>query len=162
MGLFRKKRKNIWEIKKADEFVIAMNEFVFKKCNYGEIIDILNAGERIFYITQICEQEVNNGGFSQFFYNSSGRFSNEIVQAFISIGAVKTAKICEKALSALGEALPTDDAQRQSVLEAKLNNHKTEAVLEACDEAFYEYNDDLTALNQAYIMKHKESFNYQG
>lgn len=64
--------------------------------------------------------------------------------------------------NALGEALPTDDAQRQSVLEAKLNNHKTEAVLEACDEAFYEYNDDLTALNQAYIMKHKESFNYQG
>lgn len=52
MGLFRKKSKNIWEIKKADEFVIVMNEFVSKKCNYGENTDTLNAEERIFYITQ--------------------------------------------------------------------------------------------------------------
>ena len=162
MGLFRKKRKNIWEIKNADEFVIAMNEFVSKKCNYGEDADTLNEEERIFYITQICEQEVNNGGFSQFFYNNSGRFSNELVQAFTSIGAVKTAKLCERALATLGEALPTDDARRQSILEAKLSNHKTKAVLEACDEAFYEYNEDLAALNQAYIIKHKHCFDNQG
>ena len=60
MGLFRKKRKNIWEIKKADEFVIAMNEFVFKKCNYSEIRDILNAEEHNFSITAVADFQMKS------------------------------------------------------------------------------------------------------
>lgn len=48
----------------------------------GNNIEKLNEHERVFFITQTLEHEVNNGGFSQSFCNSSGDFSNELVDAF--------------------------------------------------------------------------------
>ena len=35
---------------------------------------------------------------------------------------------------------------------------KVEKLLSECDDAFYDYADDLNALNYAYVMKHKEFF----
>ena len=63
-------------------------------CDYGQNVDSLNEYERTIFVTQELENEVNNGGFFQFFDNSSGQFASEIVQAFINIGAEKTAEIC--------------------------------------------------------------------
>lgn len=74
---------------------------------------VLSKPERIFYVTQTLEMEVNNGGFSQFFYNSSGNFSNGLVAAFSAIFAPKTAKICAKAISAFGQEIPVDRDERK-------------------------------------------------
>lgn len=118
-------------------------------------MDALNPHERIIYITQTLEQEVNNGGFSQFFYNSTGDFANELADAFIAIGADKTAAICQKALSAFRGAVPTNRAQRQTLLDRM----HCDKLWDKCDNAFYEYEDDLESLNRAYILNHPDSFN---
>jgi hypothetical protein len=107
------------------------------------------------YLTQIVEEEVNNGGFSQFFYNSCGDFACEIVDAFTKIGALKTAKICQKAVAVFGDTVPVDRERRQALME----NPRFEKVFEKCDDAFYEYEDDLEALNAAYILNHRQYFN---
>ena len=111
MGLFdmfKKKDKvvkgndnmeHIWNLTDTNDFVVAMTEHLDNKTQYGEDMSALSEAERIFYITQTLEMEVNNGGFSQFFYNSSGNFSNELVGAFTAIGANATAAICQKAIS---------------------------------------------------------------
>lgn len=103
----------------------------------------LSGSERIFYITQSCEQEINNGGFSQYLFNSSGGLAGELAQAYREIGAVKTAAICGRALEALGGALPPDEAGR---------------CLEECTGAFLRYEEDLNALSHAYVRRHQGEF----
>lgn len=147
----------IWQIEDPDDFIIALNEYIGIKCQYGDDMAALSDPERIFYITQTLEMEVNNGGFSQFFYNSSGDFSNELVNAFHEIGAVKTAEICKRAISAFGTDIPTDRTARQDMLEA-CETDEVDEILNDCDMAFYEYEEDLTGLNYTYVLSHRESF----
>lgn len=138
-----------------NNLVVDMCDTICKKCEYGDDMQKLNEHERVFFITQTLEQEVNNGGFSQFFYNSSGDFANELVDAFTKIGALKTAEICKKALAVFNGNVPIDRDER----EESLDNLDCDDVLNECDDAFYDYEDDLEALNYTYIMKHREFFN---
>jgi len=62
---------DIWLIDNKNQFLIAMNGWLCRKCNYGEDIEKLSDAEKVFYINNLLESEVNNGGFSQYFYNSS-------------------------------------------------------------------------------------------
>lgn len=119
--------------------------------------DRLNEYERTIFVTQALESEVNNGGFIQFFDNACGALAGETVPAFKRIGAEKTAAICKKALDALGQALPTDWEERRALLD-KIVDDRVGELLEACDDAFYEYPDDLEALNVAYVRKNASHF----
>ena len=169
MGLFdmfKKKDKvvkgndnmeHIWNLTDTNNFVVAMTEHIDNKTQYGENMSALSEAERIFYITQKLEMEVNNGGFSQFFYNSSGNFSNELVGAFTAIGANATAAICQKAISAFGRDIPVDRDEREEMLD-ELENDEIDEILEKCDSAFLDYEDNLTELNYNFVMNNKESF----
>ena len=136
--------------------VIDIVEDLDERCGDDCDLDKLNEYERTIYVTQTVEAEVNNGGFMQFFDNSHGKLAGEIVQAFNRIGAGKTAAICRRALKAVGE-LPTDWEERRARLN-EIGDDVSEA-LEACDDAFYEYQDDLEVLNAAYVKKHIKHFN---
>lgn len=143
----------------ADDIVIGVDvvdvfDNISKKCEYGDHIEKLNEHERIIFITQSLEQEVNNGGFSQFFFNSSGDFSNEVADAFVKIGALKTAEICKKALAVFGGAVPADRDERQEMLESLDGDE----MFDKLDDAFYDYEDNLEGLNSEYIMKYRDYF----
>ena len=157
MGIFdfwKKKIENSEEEIDKNALVIDTFSAIDEKCEYGDTMEKLNEYERIFYVVQILEQEVNNGGFFQFFYNSSGDHSNEIVDAFTKIGAHKTAEICKKALAVFSSKVPADREERQNLLESL----DCEDVFDECDDAFYDYEDDLEALNYSYITKHQKFF----
>ena len=104
--------------------------------------------------------EVNNGGFSQYFFNSSGNFGNEIVASFEKIGAIKTAEICKKAISIFPNDVPTDWGKRQEFLtpDDEKDEERIEEFFNKCDDAFFEYEDDLSELNYQFIINNKESF----
>ncbi len=142
------------EESESDDLVERTFESIVAKCDDGDRMDTLNSHERILYITQTLEQEINNGGFSQFFYNSPGDFANEVVEAFTAIGANKTAAICQKALSRFRGSVPTDRIERQK----QLDRMHCEKLWEKCDDQFYEYEDDLESLNRTYILNHPDSF----
>ena len=137
-----------------NNFVVNMCDVVCEKCEYGDAIEKLNEHERVFFVTQTLEQELNNGGFSQFFYNSGGDFSNELVDAFTKIGALKTAEICKKALAVFNGKVPVDRDKREELLDSL----DCDDMLSECDDAFYDYEDDLEALNHEYIMKYRDFF----
>lgn len=149
--------EQIWRIEDPNELIIALSDHVARKCQYGGNMAALSAPERTFFITQSLEMEVNNGGFSQFFYNTGGDFSSEVAAAFNAIGADKTAAICQQAIAAFGQELPADRETRLAMLNA-CESDELDAALEACDNAFYEYQDDLTTLNYTYVLEHKASF----
>ncbi|MBQ7777694.1 MAG: DMP19 family protein [Oscillibacter sp.] len=145
----------IWEIEDAAEFVIALCSHVGEKCGYGEAMSALSHPERVFYISQLLEMEVNNGGFDQFFFNSSGNFANELVDVFTEIGAEKTAEICKKAISVFDGEVPLGRDERDDMIQ---ENDEAEEILEECDSAFYDYEEPLSELVYAYVQKNKAFF----
>lgn len=150
--------EHIWNLTDSGDFVVEMKEHLDNKTHYGDDLSCLSEAERIFYITQTLEMEVNNGGFSQFFYNSGGDFSNELVDAFTAIGADATAGICQKAISAFGRDIPVDRRKRVKMLD-DLESEEIDEILEECDNAFFDYEDDLSELNYSFVMKNKHYFN---
>ncbi len=150
----------IWKMKDKNEFVISMYLNIAEKCEYGAAMQNLNDEQRIFYITQALEMEVNNGGFSQFFFNSDGCFGDELVSSFEKIGAIKTAEICKNAISVFPDKVPTDWETRQVFLtpDDEKEEERMEEIFNECDDAFYEYEDDLLELNYQFIINNKEAF----
>ncbi|MBO5408148.1 MAG: DUF4375 domain-containing protein [Clostridia bacterium] len=153
-------KTDIWTIEEKENFIVEMSQYIAEKCEYGDNMGNLNEEQRVFYITQALEMEVNNGGFSQFFFNSDGCFGNEIVSSFEKIGAMKTAEICKKAISIYGDKVPTDRDEREDVLtpDDEKEEERIEEILNECDDAFFEYEDDLLELNYQFIINNKESF----
>ena len=144
----------LWEETDEDRFVTALSAHVAEKCAYGEDLAALSPAERVFYLTQLCEEEVNNGGFDQLLFNA-GFDLRELPEAFRAIGAPKTADICAQALAALGGEVPEDRKARREVLASR---EGSPAELGACDEAFLRYEEDLAARNAAYVRAHREDF----
>lgn len=145
---------DIWNIDIKNNLLIALNSWLCKKCNYGDNIEKLSPAEKTFYLVFQLEGEVNNGGFSQFFYNSSDNFANDTAAALREIGAEKTAVICDRALAAFGGTIPINR-------DVMLNNIFTDGInktLSQCDSEFYEYTDDLVELNYQFVFSNKNKF----
>ena len=58
--------------------------------------------EIIVLAVEALEREVNNGGYSQFFVNSSREFTPIIVHALLRIDCIKTVEITKDAIRAAG------------------------------------------------------------
>lgn len=71
----------------------------------------------LLYASHFCQSEVCNGGFSQFFSNSTGVLAPEAVQGFRAIGQESVAKVVESAMLPLGSPYIRDREERQAVLE---------------------------------------------
>lgn len=81
--------------------------------------DQLSVPERVVLSIEAIEREVNNGGFNQFFVNSSREFTPYIVESFNLIGCPKTAQLCSEAIALLGiEDLFDSDALEDAACEA--------------------------------------------
>ncbi|MBQ7986375.1 MAG: DUF4375 domain-containing protein [Clostridia bacterium] len=154
------KINEIWNIEEKEDFVIEMTQYIAEKCEYGDKMEILNEEQRVLYIIQLLEMEVNNGGFAQFFFNSSGEFANELVSSFEKIGAIKTAEICKKAISVYGDEVPTDRDEREDIIspDDEKEEERIEEILNECDDAFFEYEENLVELNYQFIISNKASF----
>jgi hypothetical protein len=100
----------------------------------------LSDEERIVLAIQELEGEVNNGGYNQFFFNSSRKYAPIIVDALLRIGCVETAEITKKAVEALGVEELTPDAVRMA---AASENEVLAQKLDECDQLFYKGREDF-------------------
>ena len=116
--------------------------------------DQLSVAERIFGIIWELESEVNNGGFHQYFWNSSGVLAPYVVDALKAIGAAAAAGIVQQALAVVGPDISwSDDVARQTRI--NLLSSQAREKLNDLDQAFYVYPDDLTALLYRYVTGHR-------
>lgn len=65
--------------------------------NEFENLSKLSKGQQAFWSTWVLEGEVNNGGFNQFYFNSSGQFSKMAEIGFKTIGAQKYVELTSRA-----------------------------------------------------------------
>lgn len=94
----------------------------------------LSQEERTILAVRALDREVNNGGYHQFFCNSSKRFAPEIVQSLSRIGCRRAAKITQRAINAL-RAAPLTVARIEAAM--RETNEERDRELERCDEWFY-------------------------
>jgi hypothetical protein len=80
--------------------------------------ELLSPSRRAFLVAFDCECEVNNGGFDQFFLNSSGDAAGALVESLNLIGAHEAARLAEKAVAQFPEGPARHRAIRLKQLEA--------------------------------------------
>ena len=113
--------------------------------------------QKVFSAIWAVESEVNNGGFSQYFLNSSCETAGFVAEALDAIGAPGTADICRRAIeAAFPDGLPSDPEEISSA--ASDFSEDTEDRLNALDQEFYQYPHNLTELLFAYVSKCPEEF----
>lgn len=113
--------------------------------------------QKVFSAIWAVESEVNNGGFSQYFFNNSAESAWFVVEALETIGAPKTADICKRAITAAFPAgLPQTLEAIQSVA-ADFSDQILEK-LEPLDQEFFAYPHNLTDLLFDYVSEHPEEF----
>jgi hypothetical protein len=125
---------------RTDSLAVAFEEAVQQK---GEALGTQNLSteETVILAVEALEREVNNGGYYQFFCNSSNEFAGVAVSALRRIGCETVAKLTERAITSLGlEGPPTVEAIEAVVHE---DNEALEDALGDCDQEYYEVAGDL-------------------
>ena len=91
--------------------------------------------ERLLLGVLAFEREVNNGGFAQFFVNSSRQYVADIVGFLVEIGAGTVADLARRAIAVLGADPVTPDSVRQAIIGG---NPSQDAELGELDQQFYQ------------------------
>jgi hypothetical protein len=126
-----------------------IGEIIGKKITEKDDFSNLNEFEKTFIYLDILEQNVTDGGFIQFFFNSSGQFTHEIFQAYHAIKAEKTVDILTKAIYLFPEMpVPKNLRIRQQILMEKDSNID---LWNEIDTEFYKYEDNIISLTLAYV-----------
>jgi len=154
------KIKNLEELLNSDDStgsIIELDNFIGELCNYGDDFSTLTDQQKLFYLNQNLEREINNGGFNQYFINSSGNNAHETILSLKAIGADKTADILQKAIDQFpNKTVPKNRNERIETVEQI--EEAADKVWNDLDNKFYEYEDNLNTLNMEYIRKHKDFF----
>lgn len=136
-----------------DNVVIDAYEYCMRKCNWDPS-EIDDCEIKDFLLCILFDGEVDNGGISQFFYNSSGDLYEETLSALKKIKPQQAA-ILEQALECFPNGKPPKDRDsRIDILEN--GNGAISEQLDALDTLLYgsENNQDY----YDYLMEHKDSF----
>jgi hypothetical protein len=122
----------------------------FWKVSYNELTE----AEKVFVSVWELESEVNNGGFLQYFSNSSGDNAANCAWALEKIGALKVVALAKQALSVFENGNPSADSTiRQSQVQNFSGEQKE--FLDELDQQFFKYPDNLTKLLHDFVTKHK-------
>jgi uncharacterized protein DUF4375 len=137
--------------------IIDLDNYICALCEWGNDIPALNYPQMVFYFNQELEREVNNGGFDQYFQNSSGRYANDTVDTLKLIGANGTAKILESAIEMFPDKIvPIDEDLREEIYQQI--NVKASEHWGKLDEQFFKYEDNLNELNMEFVKNNREYF----
>jgi hypothetical protein len=110
----------------------------------------LNPQEKVFHCIWWFEAEINNGGFDQFFGNTSGDLCQDTLDALHQIGAFDTEALLRQAiLISFDEAVPSPDQNtrlQQMKYASVAEEDRVLLELLLLDLEFYKYDDSLDAL----------------
>jgi hypothetical protein len=141
----------------TDRLIIDLDTYLCELSEYGEALEKLSESQKVFYYNQELEREINNGGFDQYFYNSSGDYAHQAIISLQQINAIKTTAILQLAIDQFPNSIvPKNQSERWEILE-KIEE-KAGEVWEQLDKRFLEYEDNLYDLNIEFIKKHRSSF----
>jgi len=124
-----------------------------------EIVKSLTPGQRAIYVTMIVESEVNNGGFNQFYYNSSGQLADMMEEAFKTIEAGQFTDLARQA-NLIYAGIKVDlEKYKDGTMESFSESYKDNP-LNDLDDKFYTLGEDeaLSKIRIKYIRNNVKEF----
>jgi hypothetical protein len=119
---------------RIDSLVVAFEQAMDQKAaRVGE--NKLSDEERIILAVEALEREVNNGGYGQFFVNSSREYAPIIADALRRIACPKTADITNQALKVV-QRIPMTDEEMENFTYKE--NQERQEMLAECDKLYFE------------------------
>jgi hypothetical protein len=110
--------------------------------------------EKSILAIEALEREVNNGGYSQFFINSSSEYATSIVDSLEYVGLSKTAGITRKALEELKIEGPITSGKIEETMHR--DDEGRDEMLGIFDDVFYEYEEDISGELFSFIKNHQD------
>jgi hypothetical protein len=141
-----------------DKAVNTIYQDILIASDHGVNLFKVTAGQKIVYLITRLESEIYNGGLNQFFFNSSGQYTIETLEALGEIGATESMTILEKAISFWPNSYVPQNTmtRRQELLE------KVEQIAnpewEELDKAYYKDKDRITEKLFQFILGKADSF----
>lgn len=139
---------------RIDSIILAIHQ-AFDQKNAREGEDALSVEERIVVAIEALQAEVNNGGFQQFFVNSSKEFAPIMVAALTRVGCPQRAEITQRAIDALHLSGVSVEA-----IDAAMTDVEDEEELDKCDELYFASSEDTDAQLFAFIKANKNSIKF--
>src|SRR5207245_10752751 len=137
---------------RIDSLVLAFEQAIEQKAA-RDGLENLSHEERVVLAIEALEREVNNGGYEQFFLNSTREFAPIIVDALSRIGCRRTATITQKALDALRCSELTSEGIESAMLE---ESEDRDQALVVCDNQYFARPEDIEGLLFAFIKANKD------
>ncbi|APU97063.1 hypothetical protein BV902_12490 [Sphingobacterium sp. B29] len=124
-----------------------------------EIVLSWNKSRQAIYMISRLEAEVNNGGYNQFYFNSSGQFAAALPEALKLVGATKFADLTERANSTFEKDKSKITEDQDGTVEGFSKSYENNP-LNKFDEEFYKLNDveNLQKIQVDYVRKNKKEF----
>jgi len=138
---------------RIDSLLAAMEQAIGQKAA-REGDGSLSAEERVVLAVEALQREINNGGYDQFFVNSSREYAPMIVDTLARIGCPKTSEITRNALDVLGLA-ELDEESIEAAMDADSDERDEE--LARCDDAYYQSGEDLDPALFAFVKANRVS-----
>lgn len=121
----------------------------------GSNFDQLDEVDKILVTIWSLEGDVNNGGFDQYYFNSSGDLAFYAPAALRRIGAHQMAKITADANKLFGPKGPARNPdEREDQLLTIAPNGSESKPWDELDRAFQSYPDDISVLLTAFLQVH--------
>lgn len=127
--------------------------------NEYETVMSWNKSRQAIYLIWVLEGEVNNGGYNQFYFNSSGQFYKHLPDALKLVGANKFSDLTKRANETFEKENPKITQHQDGTLEGFRKSYDDNPLNKFDDEfyALYE-NENLQQFQIDYIRKHKNEF----
>jgi hypothetical protein len=123
----------------------------------AEVLDDATRGQAAIYALWVVDGEVNNGGFEQFFFNSSGALMDEAIAGADLVGARAQGRILRQAASVYpGGDVPEDREERDRILQSLAAS--AERTLGSLDGRWYAGDRELERRMVAYVEAHPDEF----
>lgn len=148
------------ELDNENEIYSKLLERVHQLSKYGMDLSKLSYVQRVVLYIANVTGEVNNGGFNQFYFNTSGNYAHETHEALQFISANKTAGILKQANDLWPDQLvPRDRDKRFEMLvdivkkDTNINERWNEL-----SELIWLNEEPVSKLLIEYVKKHKAQF----
>ncbi|PYO37629.1 MAG: hypothetical protein DMD71_02595 [Gemmatimonadetes bacterium] len=122
------------------------------------ILRALPEGLRAHFVVSVLDAEVCNGGFAQFFFNSSGQVGPSSAEAFAFFGLPLVADIVEEAMQIHVHRAPRlDGARDQGTIEAFMKTYQDDP-FRSVSERYLALSDEIRSARIRHIRAHPELF----
>jgi hypothetical protein len=115
--------------------------------------DALSDAEKRYYAVTLFRNEINNGGFDQFFFNSSGSYYDLIENSLAAFDEPETLELLSRAKQIVfpETAVPVDVETRRNLMPAPTPELMNK--LDELDQRFYRIPDTLSPKLEAFARK---------